>query len=87
MPSTLATIFPTDRSAKSSNAITIPHSSVRVSHGELPALVQELKTQLVSLGYGKGDVISLSLTNGLELVLGFLATGGIRSVRVRGRRR
>ncbi|KAL7414668.1 putative peroxisomal-coenzyme A synthetase [Mrakia frigida] len=79
--STLSHIFPTSGSSlSSSNAITIPQTGLKISHSQLPSLVQSLQSQLVSLGFGKGDVISMSLTNGLELVLGFLATGGIRAV-------
>lgn len=73
-PSTLANIFPRTRD----QAVTIPQTSLHLSHAELPKLVEAFAGQLKSLGIGKGDVVSCCLTNGLEVVLTFLATGSVR---------
>lgn len=78
--STLSNIFATSSSIKSSSAITIPQRGLDVSHERLRTLVVDFQDQLGAVGIGKGDVVSACLTNTLDLVLAFLATGGVRSV-------
>ena len=67
---------------ETSTAIVIPSSEqgprLDVSYAELRVLVLSLRDVLRGEGVGPGDVVAMSLVNGLEFVVGFLSTGAAR---------
>lgn len=67
---------------ENSTAIVIPSSEqgpqLDLSYAELRALVLSLRDVLRGEGVVPGDVVAMSLVNGLEFVVGFLATGAAR---------
>ncbi|KAJ9116132.1 hypothetical protein QFC20_000810 [Naganishia adeliensis] len=80
LPGLFATLSPS-RSSSDAKAITIPGPDARhLSYPELATYVQQFAKQLQSVGVKGGDVVSMSLGNGLDFVGGFFATGAIRAV-------
>jgi acyl-CoA synthetase (AMP-forming)/AMP-acid ligase II len=78
LPGIFTTLSPS-RGSNDAKAITIPGSDARhLSYPELATYVQQFAQQLKSVGVKGGDVVSMSLVNGLEFVGGFFATGAIR---------
>lgn len=78
LPGLFTTLSPS-RSSSDAKAITIPGPDARhLSYPELATYVQQFAKQLQSVGVKGGDVVSMSLGNGLDFVGGFFATGAIR---------
>jgi len=81
--STLATVetfvHPSDKTA-----VVIPRDSpaevTKISYKELVHQITILQQQLTSLGICSNEVISISLTNGLEFIITFLATCWQRAI-------
>ncbi|QRV76240.1 AMP binding enzyme [Ceratobasidium sp. AG-Ba] len=79
--STLLSLTP----AAQQNAIIIPAagpgaSQLNVSYADLRGLVLSFSDMLQGQGVAHGDVVAMSLVNGLEFAVGFLATGAARAI-------
>lgn len=75
----LLSLTPSDNAT----AVIIPASTsgapqVNLTYSELRGLIFGLRDALRSEGVVPGDVVAMSLVNGLEFVVGFLATGAAR---------
>src|SRR5437762_2269777 len=58
-------------------AVVIPEQNLRVTYGELYAHVQAVAEQLSAAGVGRGDRIGMALTNGLPMIVAFLAASEV----------
>lgn len=75
----LFTALSPSRQQADAKAITIPGTDARhLTYPALKAYVDQFAVQLRGVGVSGGDVVSMSLGNGLEFVGGFLATGSVR---------
>jgi acyl-coenzyme A synthetase/AMP-(fatty) acid ligase len=67
---------------ENATAVVIPAGKdtpqLDVSYADLRELVLSLRDVLRGEGVVPGDVVAMSLVNGLEFVVGFLATGATR---------
>ena len=54
-------------------AIILPEQNLEVTYGNLRQQVQAVAEQLVAAGVGRGDRVATSLTNGLPVIVSFLA--------------
>lgn len=78
LPGVFTTLSPS-RASHDAKAITIPGPDAQhLSYPELATYVKQFAKQLKNVGVNGGDVVSMSLANGLEFVGGFFATGAIR---------
>src|SRR5207253_1577916 len=58
-------------------AVVLPEQNLRVTYGELYAHVQAVAEQLSAAGVGRGDRIGMALTNGLPMIVAFLAASEV----------
>src|SRR3954467_9499795 len=58
-------------------AIVLPEQNIRVTYGALRSQVQAVAEQLAAAGVGRGDRVATSLTNGLPVIVSFLAAGAV----------
>src|SRR4051812_32782360 len=72
-PSTLAELL--ENAPPDKTAIILPEQNLRISYGNLRAQVRSLAEQLAGAGIGRGDRVATSLTNGLPVIVSFLAAG------------
>jgi acyl-CoA synthetase (AMP-forming)/AMP-acid ligase II len=56
-------------------AIILPEQNIRITYGNLRNQVQALAEQLAAAGVGRGDRVATALTNGLPMIVSFLAAG------------
>ena len=59
----------------SSPAIIIPETGLQLSYGDLKHHIQSLQTTLAEIGISPQSAVSISLINGLEFAISFLAVG------------
>lgn len=83
LPSVFTSLSPSKQSAHP--CITLPPSSDRkqrleLSYKQTSAYIDAFAAELQRIGVQGGEVVSASLTNGIEFVGCFLATGAIRAV-------
>src|SRR4051812_10237075 len=58
-------------------AIVLPEQNISVTYGALRSQVQAVAEQLAAAGVGRGDRVATSLTNGLPVIVSFLAAGAV----------
>jgi acyl-CoA synthetase (AMP-forming)/AMP-acid ligase II len=56
-------------------AVILPEQNIRVTYGGLRQQVRAVAEQLAAAGVGRGDRVATSLTNGLPVIVSFLAAG------------
>ena len=56
-------------------AVVLPEQNLRITYGSLLQQVTAVAGQLAAAGVGRGDRIATSLTNGLPVIVSFLAAG------------
>ena len=56
-------------------AVILPEQNIRVTYGGLRQQVQAVAEQLAAAGIRRGDRVATSLTNGLPVIVSFLAAG------------
>ena len=56
-------------------AIVLPEQNISITYGNLRGQVQAVAEQLAAAGVGRGDRVATSLTNGLPVIVSFLAAG------------
>jgi acyl-CoA synthetase (AMP-forming)/AMP-acid ligase II len=56
-------------------AVILPEQNITVTYGGLRQQVQAVAEQLAAAGVGRGDRVATSLTNGLPVIVSFLAAG------------
>jgi oxalate---CoA ligase len=71
----MSTLVTALSSTSSSPAIIIPSSNLHVSYPSLQKHISHLQSTLASLGVAPGSAVSISLINGLEFAISFLAVG------------
>src|SRR5471030_1041281 len=64
-----------DRAPADKVAIVLPEQNLSITYGALRAQVQAVAEQLAAAGVGRGDRVATSLTNGLPVIVSFLAAG------------
>ena len=64
-----------DRVPADKVAIILPEQNISVTYGALRQQVQAVAEQLAAAGVGRGDRVATSLTNGLPVIVSFLAAG------------
>src|SRR5262245_37090683 len=65
-----------DRTPADKVAVVLPEQNISVTYGGLRQQVRAVAEQLAAAGAGRGDRIATSLTNGLPVIVSFLAAGG-----------
>jgi acyl-CoA synthetase (AMP-forming)/AMP-acid ligase II len=70
-PSTLLELL--DHAPAGKTAIILPEQNVRITYGALRDQVQAVAAQLAAAGVGRGDRVGIALTNGLPMIVSFLA--------------
>jgi acyl-CoA synthetase (AMP-forming)/AMP-acid ligase II len=71
----MATLVTALSTTSSSPAIIIPESNLHISYPSLKHHISTLQSQLAKLGVSPGSAVSISLINGLEFAISFLAVG------------
>ena len=64
-----------DRAPADKIAVILPEQNISVTYGSLRDQVRALAEQLAAAGVGRGDRVATSLTNGLPVIVSFLAAG------------
>src|SRR5476651_716671 len=64
-----------DRQPADKIAIILPEQNISITYGGLRQQVQAVAEQLAAAGVGRGDRVATSLTNGLPVIVSFLAAG------------
>src|SRR5476649_1040997 len=64
-----------DRQPAGKIAIVLPEQNISITYGGLRQQVQAVAEQLAAAGVGRGDRVATSLTNGLPVIVSFLAAG------------
>ena len=64
-----------DRAAADKIAVVLPEQNISVTYGSLRDQVRAVAEQLAAAGVGRGDRVATSLTNGLPVIVSFLAAG------------
>ena len=62
-----------DRAPADKVAIVLPEQHIRITYGHLRDQVKAVAEQLAAAGVGRGDRVATSLTNGLPVIVSFLA--------------
>jgi acyl-CoA synthetase (AMP-forming)/AMP-acid ligase II len=70
-PSTLIELL--ERGPADKIAIILPEQNLRITYGALRDQVRAVSEQLASAGVGRGDRVGIALSNGLPLIVSFLA--------------
>src|SRR5947207_9106489 len=63
-----------------SAAIIIPETDLQISYNSLKQHIQSLQSRLASLGVSPHSAVTISLINGLEFTISFLAVGSQRAI-------
>jgi oxalate---CoA ligase len=61
--------------ASSSPAIIVPEKDLTLSYKDVQKLISSLQARLAEIGIGPGAAVPMSLINGLEFAIAFLAVG------------
>ena len=64
-----------DRAPADKIAVTLPEQNISVTYGNLRNQVKAVAEQLAAAGVRRGDRVATSLTNGLPVIVSFLAAG------------
>ena len=64
-----------DRAPADKTAIVLPEQNISITYGGLRAQVHAVAGQLAAAGVGRGERVATSLTNGLPVIVSFLAAG------------
>src|ERR1700712_2801447 len=64
-----------DRAPADQVAVILPEQNIRVTYGNLRNQVEAVAEQLAAAGIKRGDRVATSLTNGLPVIVSFLAAG------------
>src|SRR6476661_187230 len=64
-----------DRAPADKVAVVLPDRNLRITYGSLRDQVRAVAEQLSAAGVGRGDRVATSLTNGLPVIVSFLAAG------------
>jgi acyl-CoA synthetase (AMP-forming)/AMP-acid ligase II len=64
-----------DRAPADAPAVVLPEQNITISYGNLREQVTALAEQLAAAGVSRGDRVATSLTNGLPVIVSFLAAG------------
>src|SRR5471032_3267475 len=64
-----------ERAPADKAAIVLPEQNITITYGNLRRQVQAVAEQLATAGVGRGDRVATSLTNGLPVIVSFLAAG------------
>jgi acyl-CoA synthetase (AMP-forming)/AMP-acid ligase II len=70
-PSTLLELL--ERGPAQKTAIILPEQNLRITYGALRDQVKAVSEQLAAAGIGRGDRVGIALSNGLPLIVSFLA--------------
>jgi len=70
-PSTLLELL--ERAPAAKTAIILPEQNLRVTYGALRDQVLAVSEQLAAAGVGRGDRVGIALSNGLPMIVAFLA--------------
>jgi acyl-CoA synthetase (AMP-forming)/AMP-acid ligase II len=62
-----------DRAPADKIAVILPDQNIKVTYGQLRDQVKAVAEQLAAAGIGRGDRVATSLTNGLPVIVSFLA--------------
>ena len=62
-----------DRAPADTIAVILPEQNISITYGNLRDQVQAVAEQLAAAGVGRGDRVATSLTNGLPVIVSFLA--------------
>ena len=62
-----------DRAPAGKAAVILPEQNITISYGDLRRQVKAVAEQLAAAGVGRGDRVATSLTNGLPVIVSFLA--------------
>ena len=71
-PSTLLELLEQNQTDRPT-AIVLPEYDRRLGYGALRDQVQAVAEQLAAAGVGRGDRVGIALTNGLPMIVSFLA--------------
>ena len=64
-----------DRPPADKIAVVLPEQNLSITYGSLRRQVRAVAGQLAAAGVGRGDRVATSLTNGLPMIVSFLAAG------------
>src|SRR6185369_10857116 len=64
-----------ERAPADAIAVVLPEQNISVTYGNLRDQVRAVAEQLAAAGVGRGDRVATSLTNGLPVIVSFLAAG------------
>src|SRR6185369_10893151 len=64
-----------DRAPADAPAVILPEQNLTITYGNLRNQVKVVAEQLAAAGVGRGDRVATSLTNGLPVIVSFLAAG------------
>ena len=64
-----------ERAPADTIAIVLPEQNISITYGNLLDQVQAVAEQLAAAGVGRGDRVATALTNGLPVIVSFLAAG------------
>ena len=64
-----------ERAPADTIAIVLPEQNISITYGNLRSQVQAVAEQLAAAGVSRGDRVATSLTNGLPVIVSFLAAG------------
>jgi acyl-CoA synthetase (AMP-forming)/AMP-acid ligase II len=64
-----------DRAPADKVAVVLPEQNLSITYGSLRQQVRAVAEQLAAAGVGRGDRVATSLTNGLPVIVSFLAAG------------
>ena len=64
-----------NRAPADKTAVILPEQNLRITYGNLRSQVAAVAEQLAAAGVGRGDRVATSLTNGLPVIVSFLAAG------------
>jgi len=64
-----------DRAPADAIAIVLPEQNLSITYGNLREQVKAVAEQLAAAGVRRGDRVATSLTNGLPVIVSFLAAG------------
>jgi len=64
-----------NRAPADKTAVVLPEQNIQITYGNLRNQVTAVAEQLAAAGVGRGDRVATSLTNGLPVIVSFLAAG------------
>ena len=76
----MATLTSALRYSSSSSAIILPETSLSLSYGDVKRHIDTLQSSLAEVGVSPRSAVTLSLVNGLEFAISFLAVSAQRAI-------